>query len=144
VKTIMPAKISDVKAYGAAFPNLEIEISNKDACDGLCFAITATIKGIFGGKGMWSTRQRNYRCYIDLTNFPDDFPEVWIRNVPDKNIKHVNVYHEHYCTRLGLKFPKVCTSHAQEEVRSINLDAVILYLTSILSHQNFSDRARNY
>jgi len=127
----------------SAFPS--ISILNDDNLLRRVFGFFVELLGIKGGRGYSSKAKILYRCYFDVSLFPEKNPEVWITNIPDNQIHHVNIFHDSPCPRLGQSFPKICTGTLDGVINrreERNLYGIIMSIKQILNDQNFSSPAR--
>jgi len=141
----MPLPIEEFQDDEARITFPSILILADDNMLGNVFGFFIDLEGIKGGKGIPAGDKIIYRCYMDITAFPDNNPEIWITNISDREIKHINIYHPHPCPRLGQSYPKVCTGTLDsiiDKKEKRNLFGIIISIKTILNRQNFEDPAR--
>lgn len=134
--TIIPIHVDQFMATQEVFPSLIPVAKAKN----FVYAITVKIEGIVGSG---SRAKIQYHLFVDLTNFPNAMPDIFIVNLPDHQIKHINVYHPKPCAKLNGSFPYICIGNLKEELQKYrHLMAFLQGVRRILNSENEKDPAR--
>lgn len=84
-----------------------------------------------------------YQLFIDLSNYPNMMPDIFILNIPDDQIKHINVFHPKFCPKLNKAYPYMCLGNLKEELqRYRHLMALLQGTKRVLNHENYNSPAR--
>jgi len=84
-----------------------------------------------------------YHLFIDLTNFPNDMPDIFILKPSDASIKHINVFPPKHCPKLNGSFPFICIGNLTEELQKYrHLMAYLQGVRRILNSENYNSPAR--
>ncbi|MHA1271592.1 MAG: hypothetical protein ACTSPY_17495 [Candidatus Helarchaeota archaeon] len=132
----MPVYIEQFEDTKKLFPEM-IPVSKRGD---FVYAIAIKMKGIVGGG---DGRKIIYHLFIDLTNYPSHIPDVFITNIPDKLIRHINIYHSKGCTKLNGYFPYICLGNLKDALtRYRHLSAFLQGVKRILNNENYNSPAR--
>ncbi|MFW9798102.1 MAG: hypothetical protein ACFFE2_13770 [Candidatus Thorarchaeota archaeon] len=102
--------------------------------------MTVIIDGVVG-KGDKS--KIPYHTFIDLSNYPNIMPDIFILNIEDKDIKHVNVFHPKLCPKLNKEYPFMCLGNLRDELQKYrHVMAFLQGVKRILNNENFNSPAR--
>lgn len=105
------------------------------------YCIAVKMKGIVGRR---DKRKIEYQLFIDLTNYPGHIPDVFITNIPDRLIQHINVYHPKGCAKLNGYYPYICLGNLKDALtRYRHLSAFLQGVKRILNNENYNDPARD-
>jgi len=103
-------------------------------------AVVVTINGLTGKGDMTKIP---YQLFIDLSNFPNVIPDIFIINIPDEKIKHVNIFKPKFCPKLNKSYPFMCLGNLKDELqRYRHLMAFLQGVKRILNNENYSSPAR--
>jgi hypothetical protein len=106
----------------------------------LVFAITVVVDGV---EGAGSKSKIPYHAFIDLSNYPNIMPDIFILNHEDKNIKHINVFHPKLCPKLNKEYPFICLGNLRDELQKYrHIMAFLQGVKRILNNENYNSRAR--
>ena len=104
------------------------------------FAMAAKMKGIVG---QGNNNKIEYHLFIDLSDYPSHVPDVFITNIPDAKIMHVNVYPPKGCAKLNGYYPYICLGNLKDALtRYRHLSAFLQGVKRILNNENYNDPAR--
>lgn len=104
------------------------------------FAVTVVIEGVVG-KGDKS--RIPYHTFIDLSNYPNIMPDIFILNIDDKDIKHINVFHPKLSPKLNKEYPFMCLGNIGKELQKYrHIMAFLQGVKRILNNENFNSPAR--
>jgi hypothetical protein len=104
------------------------------------YAMAAKMEGIVG---QGNNRRIEYQLFIDLTNYPAHIPDVFITNVPDIQIRHINIYRPKGCAKLNGYYPYICLGNLKDALqRYRHLSAFLQGVKKILNRENYNDPAR--
>ena len=128
--------MSQLEEAKELFPTLKA-VAKKDE---IVFAITVEIKGVIGKGNM---NKIPYRCFIDLSNYPNIMPDIYIINIPDDKIKHINVFQPKLCAKLNKDYPFMCLGNLGDELQKYrHIMAFLQGLKRILNNENLQSPAR--
>ena len=132
----MPVYIEQFEDTKKLFPNM-VAVSKRGD---FVYAIAIKMKGIVGQ----NNRSRiEYQMFIDLTNYPGHIPDVFITNIPDSQIRHINIYPAKGCAKLNGYYPYICLGNLKDALtRYRHLSAFLQGVKRILNNENFNDPAR--
>jgi hypothetical protein len=98
------------------------------------------IEGIIGSG---NTNKIEYHLFVDLSNFPNAMPDIFILNIPDEKIKHINVFPAKSVPKLNGSFPFICIGNLKEELQKYrHLMAFLQGVRRILNAENYNSPAR--
>lgn len=104
------------------------------------YAIAAKMRGIIG---QGDKRRVEYQLFIDLSNYPAHIPDCFITNIPDSQIRHINVYHPKGCAKLNGYYPYICLGNLKDALQKYrHLSAFLQGVKRILNNENYNDPAR--
>ncbi|MBD3192737.1 MAG: hypothetical protein GF308_19010 [Candidatus Heimdallarchaeota archaeon] len=108
--------------------------------------LIVVIKGIKGGKGLRRNSPVNYRCFINVSGWPNiDEVDIWFLKPPNDEIKHVNIFPPRDCPYLGRRLPYLCYGNLNTKLEGHETLLFFLGgLKTVLNNQNFSSPARSY
>ncbi|MFW9788415.1 MAG: hypothetical protein ACFFE1_12105, partial [Candidatus Thorarchaeota archaeon] len=70
-------------------------------------------------------------------------PDIFILNIEDKDIKHVNVFHPKLCPKLNKEYPFMCLGNLRDELQKYrHVMAFLQGVKRILNNENFNSPAR--
>ncbi len=101
-----------------------------------------------GGKGYDANRRQWYRVFIDIDTIrSENIPDVFVLDLADNQIQHVNIFHPQMCRQLNRQLPKICWGDYRSEWNRIKrhnrtLVSLVKRLEMLLSEQNFNSPAR--
>ena len=132
----MPIHKEQFEASKEIFPNLVPVAQSGD----FVYALTVKMDGIIGSG---SNSKILYHLFVDLTDFPNAMPDIFIVNIPDNQIKHVNVFRPKVCPKLNGEFPYVCIGNLADELQKYrHIMAFLQGVRRILNAENYKDAAR--
>ncbi len=132
----MPVFAEQFEKTKKIFPEI-IPVSSRGQ---FIYAIAAKMKGIVG---QGDKRRIEYQLFIDLSNYPAHIPDVFITNMPDNLIRHINVYHPKGCAKLNGYFPYICLGNLKDALQKYrHLSAFLQGVKRILNNENYNDPAR--
>jgi len=137
----MPINYAEIETFSEDFPKYKIVVKREDMIGNDVYGMYATISGIRGGKFI-SSIHFDYRLYLDLSNFPSEYPKIFITNLLPSQVRHINIWKERNCSRLGRSYPFLCIGSKTYKYNKISLDSTFHLLTQVLNSQNFESRAR--
>lgn len=104
------------------------------------YAIAIKMQGIIG---QGDRRRIEYQLFIDLTNYPGHVPDVFITNIPDNQVRHINVYPAKGCAKLNGYYPYICLGNLKDALtRYRHLAAFLQGVKRILNNENYNSPAR--
>ncbi len=104
------------------------------------YAMAAKMEGIIGSG---NTQRIEYHLFADLTNFPSHIPDVFITNIPDAQIKHINIFPAKGCTQLNGYYPFICLGNLKDALTQFrHLSAFMQGIKRILNNENYNSVAR--
>ena len=104
------------------------------------FAVVVTINGVVGSG---DTNKIPYQIFIDLSNYPNVMSDMFILNIPDEQIKHINVFHPKFCPKLNKEYPFMCLGNLKDELQRYRHVMALLQGTKrILNNENYNSPAR--
>ncbi|MBD3229460.1 MAG: hypothetical protein GF329_14845 [Candidatus Lokiarchaeota archaeon] len=132
----MPVYVEQFEETKKLFPNM-IAVSERGK---FVYCIAVKMKGIIG---MNNRQKIEYQLFIDLTNYPGHIPDVFITNIPDRLIQHINIYHPKGCTKLDGYYPYICLGNLKDALtRYRHLSAFLQGVKRILNNENYNSPAR--
>lgn len=132
----MPVFVEQFEDTKELFPDM-IAVSKRGE---FIYAIALKMQGIVGSN---DKTKIEYQLFIDVTDFPAHIPDVFITNIPDNKIRHVNVYPPKGCTKLNGYYPFICLGNLKDALTKYrHLSAFIQGVKRILNNENFNDPAR--
>ena len=132
----MPVHKDQFEDTKELFPNM-ISVSHRGE---FVYAIAVKMKGIVG---QGDNRRVEYHLFIDLSNYPANIPDVFITNISDVQIRHINIYHPKGCAKLNKAFPYMCLGNLKDALtRYRHLSAFLQGVKRILNNENYNDPAR--
>lgn len=132
----MPVHVQQFDGTKALFPNI-IAVSKRED---FIYAIAAKMNGIVG---QGNSSKIEYQLFIDLTDFPGHIPDVFITNIRDEDIRHINIYPAKGCAKLNGYFPYICLGNIKGALTQYrHLSAFLQGVKRILNNENYNDPAR--
>ncbi len=132
----MPVYIEQFNETKKLFPQI-IPVSKRE---NFVYAMAAKMNGIVGRK---DSTKVEYHLFIDLSNYPGHIPDVFITNIPDIQIKHINIYHPKGCAKLNGYYPYLCLGNLKDALtRYRHLSAFLQGVKRILNNENYNSPAR--
>ncbi|MFX0132909.1 MAG: hypothetical protein ACFFDN_04615 [Candidatus Hodarchaeota archaeon] len=132
----MPVFAEQFEDTKQLFPNI-VSVSKRGD---FIYAIAVKMKGIVG---QGDNRRIEYQLFIDLSNYPGHIPDVFITNIPDHQIRHINIYHPKGCAKLNKSLPFMCLGNLKDALtRYRHLSAFLQGVKRILNNENYNDPAR--
>lgn len=132
----MPVFVEQFEKTKKIFPDI-IPVSARGQ---FIYAFAAKMDGIVG---QGDNRRIEYQLFIDLSNYPGHIPDVFITNLPDSRIKHINVYHPKGCAKLNGYFPYICLGNLKDALQKYrHLSAFLQGVKRILNNENHNSPAR--
>lgn len=93
--------------------------------------------------GSGNAQKIQYHLFVDLSNFPNAMPDIFIINQPDDQIKHINVFPAKHMPKLNGSFPFVCIGNLKDELQQYrHLMAFLQGVRRILGTENYNSIAR--
>ncbi|MHA1853949.1 MAG: hypothetical protein ACTSUF_10655 [Candidatus Heimdallarchaeaceae archaeon] len=134
---ISPREFLDAKKY---YPSLTAVKIVKTAIH----VVSANIPGIVGGR---RKSKQIYKILVDLRSFPRELPTVYVMAPPDRQIRHVNIFHPKYCPITGTSLPYLCpgilnTYWSNTPLKYRNLTSFLRAIHELLSNENHASPAR--
>lgn len=84
-----------------------------------------------------------YQIFIDLSNYPNVMSDMFILNIPDEKIKHINIFHPKFCPKLNKEYPFMCLGNLKDELQRYRHVMALLQGTKrVLNNENFNSPAR--
>ncbi|MHA1250362.1 MAG: hypothetical protein ACTSRP_10270 [Candidatus Helarchaeota archaeon] len=132
----MPVYIEQYESAKELFPDM-LAVSKRGK---FVYAIALKLKGIVGSG---DNNKIEYHLFIDLTNYPAHIPDVFITNIPDSDIRHINIYHPKACPKLNGRYPYICLGNLKDALsRYRHLSAFLQGVKRILNNENYNSPAR--
>ncbi|NVM02909.1 MAG: hypothetical protein HWN67_11265 [Candidatus Helarchaeota archaeon] len=132
----MPVYIEQFQDTKKLFPDM-IAVSKRG---NFVYAIAIKMQGI---RGQNDRTRIEYQMFIDLTNYPGHIPDVFITNIPDTQIRHINIYPPKGCAKLNGYYPFICLGNLKDALtRYRHLSAFLQGVKRILNNENWNDPAR--
>lgn len=81
--------------------------------------------------------------FVDLSNFPNIMPDIFILKPTEPEIRHINVFPPKTCQKLNGNFPYICIGNLTEELQKYrHLMAFLQGVKRILNSENYNSPAR--
>ena len=124
------------KTYGSL-------IAKKYDVNGI-YICEAQVKGIRGNR---SQTEVLYTVTFDLSSFPEALPQIFVKDPPDNQIMHANVFHASNCPFLNIPLPYLCPGALAGIWNTLpkdkrNLNVLLGGIHQILNIENFNSPAR--